>query len=195
VLLDLDSVPRSRGWDHTTVLCLQDDLVRADRGEVLAYVVRLLRHWGRERGRVVMLECLPPGDLHGWEELRRHVPRLELLTFDRLWHEGLPEGENVRWISTRFHPHLVAAAGGAPGVALALGGDYYRAKHDSLVDLGSSWSVVDDLAVPLPPLPHAGSSFRARLDELGRLKAAVADRSSTLPRGRSASPAREGRAG
>jgi polysaccharide pyruvyl transferase WcaK-like protein len=98
VLLDLDAVPRARGWDHTTVLCLQDDLVDADRGEVLAYAARLLRP------------------------------------------------------SSTTSPRRS------------------------------------------PPLPYAGSSFRARLDELGRLKAAVADRSSTLPRGGSGSRAREGQA-
>ncbi|MDT7673145.1 MAG: hypothetical protein QOD82_1047, partial [Pseudonocardiales bacterium] len=57
-------------------------------------------------------------------------------------------------LSTRFHPHLMAAAAGASGVAIPVSADYYLTKHQSLIAQGSRWGVAKELTVP--DLPTAG---------------------------------------
>ncbi|NWO17736.1 MAG: polysaccharide pyruvyl transferase family protein, partial [Corynebacterium sp.] len=61
---------------------------------------------------------------------------------------GLPTREGQTWISTRFHPHLVAAARGVSGIAVsAHAGMYYTVKHASV---GSAWTITD-LYEPVTP--------------------------------------------
>ncbi|MGI9587844.1 MAG: polysaccharide pyruvyl transferase family protein, partial [Dietzia maris] len=55
---------------------------------------------------------------------------------------GLPARPGQVWLTTRFHPHLFAAARGASGVALRSGSAYYDVKHASLLAAGSQWSSV-----------------------------------------------------
>jgi hypothetical protein len=46
--------------------------------------------------------------------------------------------------------HLLAAAAGAAGVAVDVKPGYYTAKHRSLIDLGSSWTLTSHLGAPTP---------------------------------------------
>src|SRR5699024_8558733 len=71
-----------------------------------------------------------------------------VVAFDELWAFGLPTREGQTWISTRFHPHLVAAARGVSGIAVsAHTGMYYTVKHASV---GSAWTITD-LYEPVEP--------------------------------------------
>ena len=175
VFLALDDVPRSSGWDGATALCLQNDHLTIERPALLDYAARTIRAWGRTDEPLVMVECLPPGDLFGWDKLKAEFPQLELVPFDRLWREGFPGGTGMRWISTRFHPHLLGSFSGAQGVALALGGGYYDTKHSSLTKIGSAWTVVDDLTQAAPDLRDDEDAAPEGLESLRQRKSRVAD--------------------
>ena len=80
----------------------------------------------------------------GWSStsLEPDFPDMRFYPFVELWREGFPARRGQRWITTRFHPHLVAAAAGAWGVAIKVSEDYYGVKHESLLSRGSRWTSV-----------------------------------------------------
>lgn len=93
-----------------------------------------------------------------------NLPRARFVPFQELWAAGLPARPGQTWLTTRFHPHLFAAARGASGVAVSVGSEYYDVKHGSLVAAGSPWSVVDAYAVP--EIPVEGGFAPATVDSL-----------------------------
>lgn len=163
-----------------TVLCLQSDLLEVGLAEVAEYVVRTLRAWDVDQERVTLVECIPPDDAKVVPLLEPHLPRLELLPFSGLWRHGLPAGPGQRWISTRFHPHLVTAATGTWGLAIPISSGYYRTKHESLTRLGSGWTIAPDLGDPVAPQRPATEPYGGRLGEIRAGKAAVADAVAAL---------------
>ena len=76
-----------------------------------------------------------------------------IVPFLSVWRDGLPIGAGQTWLTTRFHPHLIAVAAGDSGAAVVTKPDYYGTKHASLVDCGSRWTVADGTSVPTGPLP------------------------------------------
>lgn len=88
------------------------------------------------------------------------LPRARFVPFQELWAEGLPARPGQTWLTTRFHPHLFAAARGASGVAVRIGSEYYDVKHGSLVDAGSPWTLVDATA-PVAALDAAPDTVPA----------------------------------
>ncbi|WP_216693470.1 polysaccharide pyruvyl transferase family protein [Dietzia psychralcaliphila] len=147
------------------VLCAQSDLVEP---EVLADAVgRVLVAWAVAGERITVIESIPGGDRVVWDmlcdraeaasgagggpggqgdddEVGRalaglHLPRARFVPFQELWLTGLPARPGQVWLTSRFHPHLFAAARGASGVALRTGSAFYDVKHGSLRDSGSPW--------------------------------------------------------
>jgi hypothetical protein len=187
VLLGLTDLVRRSEPVAPTLLCLQHDLLEVEVDALVDYVLASLSAWGVEREPVTLVECLPPDDLHIAAALRPALPHLEVLPFDRLWRDGFPTHPSQHWISTRFHPHLVAAAAGAWGVALATGSDYYATKHASLLDLGSGWTPAAPTDRPVAPQEPPTPAFSGHLPRLQQQKQQVADAVATLlvsPRGR-----------
>ena len=145
---------RDRGF----VVCVQSDLLDDAKGDPLDHVTRQLAAWGARGDEVVVLECIPGVDAAGL------AAGALTLGFEELWAEGLPARPGQRWLTTRYHPHLVAASRGASGVALdAHVGGYYSAKHAAVGAVGSRWPVV----VP-GQLADAGPGMRARNVEVAR---------------------------
>lgn len=108
------------------------------------------------------------------------LPMARFVPFQELWATGLPARSGQAWLTTRFHPHLFAAARGASGVALRSGSAYYDVKHASLADAGSPWVTVNahDVVVvdPLvPPLPTAGGFDSSAVSALIAAAEALAD--------------------
>ena len=163
-----------------TMLCLQSDLLEIPLDDLADYVVRTLRSWQVDQQPVTLLEALPPGDAAVRELLDPHLPRLELLPFSELWRHGLPSSRDHRWVSTRFHPHLMAAAVGAWGVAVPISPGFYANKLRSLTALGSGWDLAPDLGDPLPPRPSTSRPFNGQLAALKAGKRAVATRVAEL---------------
>ena len=99
--------------------------------------------------------------------------------FVHLWDHGLPARAGQRWLSTRFHPHLLAAAAGCWGVAVPVRGSYYDVKHEALLAHGSGWALLhpgrdeDAVAVPHPHADAAG--FGEAATDLAAAKLRVAE--------------------
>jgi hypothetical protein len=152
--LPADGAPTPPDGEASEVmLCLQADLLDMSPGRLAGAVLDLLRAWEVDPERVGFVEANPGADRAVFELLSPSLPGARLRTFPEIWRDGLPAART--WVSTRFHTHLTAAAAGVGGVAIAVSPDFYATKHRSLTDLGSDWTVVEDLA-NLPPRPAGG---------------------------------------
>lgn len=121
-------------------------------------------------------EAIPPDD-HRYYGLRGRNERF--YPFGHIWHDGLPMRSGQRWLTTRFHFHLLAAAIGAKGIVMPGKAGYYDVKHESLLRLGTGWrlarpgeSVTSDAASVDPTFPHKARELAtAKLASARRLYA------------------------
>ncbi|MEO8106341.1 MAG: polysaccharide pyruvyl transferase family protein [Actinomycetes bacterium] len=158
----------------STLLCLQSDLLEVPSEDLADYVVRTLQLWGVDQERVTLVESMPPDDAAIMSLLTPHLPRLELMPFSQLWSAGFPDTAGSRWISTRFHPHLLAAAVGTRGVAVPLSSEYFANTHKLLAAMNSGWELAPNLDEPLPLKSATTHPFKGGLAALKQGKAAVA---------------------
>ncbi len=154
------------------VFCLQSDLMDDfDGGRGIDGLVestsRLVQRWQLRGPDVAFVEALPGADRQVYDRVADQLPGALFVPFTELWNRGVPARAGQTWVSTRFHLHLLAAAAGAGGVALAGRTDYYPIKHQSLLAAGSRWQLGDTGALPEHP-PTAGG-FPA--DAVARLSA------------------------
>ncbi|GAB20051.1 hypothetical protein GOEFS_105_00620 [Gordonia effusa NBRC 100432] len=144
------------------VLCLQSDLTddfvahgKTGVDAIAALVTALLDEWNVAGSQVTVVECIPGIDFTVPKLMGERLDGATVVPFLDVWRDGLPLGVGKTWISTRFHPHLLAAAAGDCGVAIVPHPDYYATKHQSLIDAGSRWSLISD-PEQLPSRPTAG---------------------------------------
>ena len=169
--------------DHRSsrvAVIIQSDLLDVPLEDLADYAVRTLKAWGVDQEPVSLYECLPPDDSVVMPLLRPHLPHLELVPFAALWREGFPSSPGLRWISTRFHPHLLAAARGSQGTAVPIGSDYSRTKHHALTQLGSGWSVAPDLEYPIEISPAPSKPYGGKLTAIKEAKMNVARQVTSL---------------
>jgi polysaccharide pyruvyl transferase WcaK-like protein len=146
------------------VFCLQSDLMddhddnRGVEG-LAAAVSQLIQQWRLRGEQVAFVEGLPGADRLVYDRVAAQLPGALFVPFTELWNRGVPARAGQTWVSTRFHPHLLAAAVGASGVAVSGRTDYYPIKHESLVAAGSRWQV--SVAGALPESPPADGGFDA----------------------------------
>lgn len=186
------AVAGSRRWAHHTsdggdaagvqggvgqggvVLCLQSDLAgrftrggRAGPDALADWAARVLDDWGVAGSEITAVEGIPGEDRIVFDLLGDRVAGARFVPFAEAWRSGLPLDAGQTWISTRFHPHLLAAAAGVSGVAVATEPGYYGVKHRSLTEAGSRWAVVSG-GEEVPPRPADGgfdaSGRRAAVD-------------------------------
>lgn len=136
------------------VLVVQGDL-HDSAHRIADLLLARVDDWGVEPSDVAVLEGIPGLDRPIFDLLAPLLPGLRFVPFVELWDRGLPVRAEQRWITTRFHPHLLAAAVGASGIALSVHPNYYGVKHGSLSALGSGWPVVG-LDASLPDAGRAG---------------------------------------
>lgn len=166
------------------VMCLQTDLVEDFAGGrgvdgLVALVEDLVGRWRIRGEEVAVIEGIPGVDRVVYDRLGALLDGAHFTPFTDLWRNGLPAHRDQVWISTRFHPHLLAAAAGASGLAVCGRADYYPVKHRSLRESGSRWAIVDGATVPddLPIRPPDGGGFdRRSADGLRRSKSELAER-------------------
>jgi hypothetical protein len=173
-LLDLQRQTIDARARASTVVEIQNDLLEVPLEQLAAQAVRLLHAWGVADEPVLLLESLPPGDFDVLPLLREHLPRLETKPFELLWRDGFPVLPGRRWITTRFHSHLIAAATGTWGVALA-GSPVLAAQHESLLELGTGWTLSRDPSDDVPAGHATSRPYDGRFGDLTAAKKAVAD--------------------
>jgi polysaccharide pyruvyl transferase WcaK-like protein len=162
-----------------TMVCLQGDLVAIDREELIAWTLSVLRQWGVNDEPIGFIECIPGVDRQAFDDMVPYLPKARMYTLWDLLDDGFPARPNQRWIATRFHPHLLAAAAGASGVAVTIDPVYYRNKHKSLIDAGTGWAMAttDDGALRDPA--HVDAT---RSTDLGQLLSVAAKKSALADR-------------
>ncbi|MDN5748253.1 MAG: polysaccharide pyruvyl transferase family protein [Pseudonocardia sp.] len=160
------------------MVCAQADAGELSRQRLAGTVLDTLRAWGAAPDRVGFVEGIPALDREVFALVEHELPGVRFYPFHELWRDGLPIAPHQRWLSTRFHLHLLAAAAGASGVALSVHPEYYTAKHRSLIDLGSGWRLLDPATARDEIEAPAGGGFPAQV--LRRCAARKADVASAL---------------
>ncbi|QWF80176.1 polysaccharide pyruvyl transferase family protein [Amycolatopsis sp. CA-230715] len=157
------------------MLCLQSDLVEGGAAKLAAMALSTLRSWKVAPERIGVVEGVPRVDRDVYALFEQEIPGARFYPFAEIWDGGLPVSPGQTWLSTRFHLHLAAAAGGAPGVAISVRPDYYAVKHRSLAALGSGWTVHEDLAT-VPDRPTGSGFDRSAVEDYAAAKRAIANR-------------------
>ena len=151
-------------------VCIQSDMMDAGRFDQIVAAVRPRIQGALAQGRTVnYLEAIPGVDRPAYDQLSDLIPMENFFPFTRVWEEGIPEGPDQTWLTTRFHFHLLASAGGAHGIAYAARKGYYDVKHRSLIRVGSGWAL-DTPASPAGPIPQGVPTLRSNIGPLAKLK-------------------------
>lgn len=151
----LDGVYTSKTELPQVMICVQSDFVQ-DRDVLMKHVEAILQHWQiPENEEIGIVECMPYGDNSIFYYLRDIGRKVTLFSTQSLLDEGFPAVPGQLWISTRYHPHLLAAARGCSGVFISPDTAYYGVKHQAVLDMGSHWV---NAAIG-NPIPQAGNGF------------------------------------
>ncbi|TWF93556.1 polysaccharide pyruvyl transferase family protein [Saccharopolyspora dendranthemae] len=154
------------------MICMQSDLLDESVPALAGFLLDTLREWRVKPEQVAFVEGIPRADREVFSLVEHDLPGARFHAFDEILREGLPARPGQRWLSTRFHLHLLAAAAGASGVAVSINSGYYTNKHRSLIERGSGWELSEGLRVPASP--SGGGFSTAALRELQQRKAALA---------------------
>jgi hypothetical protein len=116
------------------------------------------------------VEAIPGSDRRMFDALEGLIPEENFVPFTQVWSDGLPVRRGQQWYTSRFHPHMVAAAAGAKGVAIGILDDYYDIKHRSLLDLGSGWTYAAASSGTELPEPTGSAEFETTAIRLAARK-------------------------
>ncbi|WP_017973695.1 polysaccharide pyruvyl transferase family protein [Actinopolyspora halophila] len=133
------------------MVCIQSDLLTLSAPALAGHVLDTLRQWGVPSEQVGFVEGIPRVDREIFALVEHELPGARFYPFSEIMDNGLPATAGQRWLSTRFHMHLMAAAAGASGTAIVIDTNYYTNKHRSLIERGSGWSLNTDLSMSQPP--------------------------------------------
>jgi polysaccharide pyruvyl transferase WcaK-like protein len=143
------------------MVCVQPDAGQVAKSRLAARVLDTLRAWRARPDQVGFVEGIPGFDREVYALIEHELPGARFYPFSAIWAQGLPLAPHQKWISTRFHIHLLAAAAGAGGLAISVHTEYYSTKHQSLIDLGSGWTLADASTDSEAPPPPARGGFSA----------------------------------
>lgn len=124
--------------------------------------------------RVTFWNNAPDKDAFALKKVREAIPQVEVIEIGDLVNAPLPFGEDDAMVTTRFHPHMMAARAGIPGL-YRQGNSYYMTKHGSVALLGSGMKPVEMKNLP-NVLPTDRGTLHARDAELRAQKLALAER-------------------
>ena len=159
-LAELVDAERAEGLDG--LLCLQSDIAGLSEESMVTRALRAVGAWDVDPGRVAVVECIPRVDRVVFDRLWHLLPGIQFVSWTDALERGLPARAGQQWLSSRFHPHMVAARAGAGGVALDVRPGYYDVKHASLLAAGSPWRVEGENGETLERRPDADVGvFRA----------------------------------
>lgn len=181
-LLGLHSLPglttraQTVQQDSDVWLCLQSDL--ADDGafeSAIAAAREFLADPAIAGRNVWYAEGIPGADRVAYDRLSDLIPEDNFVSFLKLWRDGFPARPGQIWFTTRYHFHLLAAACGAAGTAVEINDDFYRAKHQSLLEAGTGWGLVRS-GEKVPAAPSFDPQFRVTATSMHRRKLLEAEK-------------------
>ena len=153
------------------MLCIQSDVTDEKTFTKLTQKLRAVVETALVKGMTVgYVEAIPGSDRRMFDALDGLIPEENFVPFVHVWNDGLPVRPGQSWYTSRFHPHMVAAASGATGVAIGLLDEYYDIKHQSLVDLGTGWTYASASADDALPAPTGDAGFEAKALNLAARK-------------------------
>ncbi|MEX5294280.1 polysaccharide pyruvyl transferase family protein [Kocuria sp. CPCC 205268] len=169
-LAGFTGAPSDAAADGDVWVCLQSDMSGPGVLEDAVAAVRAALTGPELAGRTVRyLEAIPGADRTAFDRLADLVPEENFVPFTRVWEEGFPARAGQTWLTSRFHFHLLAAACGAAGTALEVSPDYYRVKHQSLLEAGTGWSLTPTGSTEAAS-PARSAAFPATAARLHRTK-------------------------
>jgi len=173
-LLDIGDQLYDQRDSRSLMLSLQTDLADDGVEPIVESALQTIEAWEVDSARIGFVEAIPGNDRVVFDLLQPSLPEMRFYPFDEVWREGLPARRGQRWLTTRYHVHLLAAAAGAWGVAFPVKPGYYDVKHESLISAGSRWMV----AKPGEPAgqAHGEPGFGRTLEPLVSAKQDVAAR-------------------
>lgn len=122
------------------MVCIQTDMVD-DAAALHQHVIAILKKWGvNENDCIGIVECNPYIDSSIMDVMRREGFACHLFPAADLIENGLPVKSGQIWLTTRYHPHLLASAYGCRGCYIPIDDGFYRYKHEAVVRMGSRWS-------------------------------------------------------
>lgn len=122
------------------MVCVQSDLVD-DRNALYSHVADVLHEWNVDAElEIGVIECNPYVDYPILPYLQERGYRCRFFPTSYLLDRGFPARPGQRWLSTRYHPHVLAAARGCSGAYIAVDDEYYGIKHHAVLRMGSHWS-------------------------------------------------------
>ena len=77
--------------------------------------------------------------------LKSEIPDIKIIDIKTMLSKNFYVGPEDKLITTRFHPHLMFARTGLGGVYYS-STPYYNCKHGSIMNLGSEFTLYDDLS-------------------------------------------------
>jgi hypothetical protein len=155
------------------MICFQSDLLDMEPAALATYVSESLRHWGVTPDQVGVVEAIPGVDREIFTLIEPELAGARFYPAAEILSGGLPAAAGQRWLTTRFHMHLMAAAAGASGVAVSINRNYYANKHRSLLGQGSAWTLAENLDEPAPS-PSAGGFDPATVRAMRQAKEVLA---------------------
>lgn len=122
---------------------------------------------------VAFVEALAPED-HRFRGVAR--PEARFHPFGELWADGLPARAGQRWVASRAHAHLLAAAAGAMGFVVIGDGAEDDAANRRLLEQGTGWVPIAPGEVVRSDDASMNPSFPEKAKQFGARKRALADR-------------------
>lgn len=157
------------------MLCIQSDMTEEASLLLLRNKLRTVVEKSMDAGLSVgYVEAIPGSDRWMFEALEGLISEENFVPFTQVWSDGLPVRSGQTWYTSRFHPHLIAAAAGVSGVAIGILDDYYDVKHRSLLELGTGWAYASAAIDEELPEPTGAPGFAAEARRLAARKTAEA---------------------
>lgn len=134
------------------MVCVQHEFC-CDSSLVFDAVDRALKAWGVKPGidLVGVVECNPIIDRYIYDYLIGRGYSLRFYSTLELLSEGLPVRRDQKWISSRYHPHLVASSFGCSGAFINVDEEYYPIKQNAVLRMGSRWNQISLESIPEAP--------------------------------------------
>ena len=141
---------------------------------VLRRLDRRRERIGKRFEKIKVWVCAPHRDQDALEAIQGLFPQMTVTAHvaDLLADPGF--GTQDVMITSRFHPHMIAARAGLRGYYIQISGDYYAAKHQSVVGLGSRFLPFSDFETQIFDLEPSTEMARADAERVARKQARAA---------------------
>lgn len=129
------------------MLLIQKDFNYGKEQSLLETAIDIIRHQPNFSSdtTIGVAEAIPATDYWAFPAIKKEFSdnNVSFYSFQNLWENGFPAGENTTWITTRFQYHLIGSSFGSKGIVLTTGSKYYDIKHTSLINNGTGWNIIN----------------------------------------------------